>query len=211
MTATPLPEDLAQRFHHWHNTKFKEDQPLYQHLTEHGQSPHTMVISCCDSRLHATELFGAASGEFFIHRNIANLVPPFDPKGRDCNTSASLEYGIPALKVKHVMVLGHAQCGGINAGFHLHHSGQGHPIFIEQWLEQLQPAFANLDRNKDDAECIKDLEKISIITSLKNLLSFPFVKDAVENDGLGIHGLWHDIGKGKLYYYDAIENSFKSV
>ena len=100
--ARPLPKNLVQRYHGWKATTFAENAAWYRRLATEGQRPRAMVISCCDSRVHVTSIFGAEQGEFFIHRNIANLVPPFEPDGRKHGTSAAIEYAVMVLKVKHL-------------------------------------------------------------------------------------------------------------
>ncbi|MGB0532856.1 MAG: carbonic anhydrase, partial [Paracoccaceae bacterium] len=95
----PLPAYLIQRYHGWFATGFSENQAWYKRLATEGQRPRAMIISCCDSRVHATSIFGAEQGEFFIHRNIANLVPPYSPDGSQHGTSAAVEYAVTALNV----------------------------------------------------------------------------------------------------------------
>ena len=114
MTNTkPLPTYLIQRYHGWKATTFTENASWYRRLADDGQRPRAMVISCCDSRVHVTSIFGAEQGEFFIHRNIANLVPPYQPDGDHHGTSAAVEYAVKYLKVSNILVLGHSSCGGV--------------------------------------------------------------------------------------------------
>ncbi|MGJ8558119.1 MAG: carbonic anhydrase, partial [Sulfitobacter geojensis] len=109
----PLPSYLVQRYHGWKATGYADNKAWYRRLASDGQHPRAMVISCCDSRVHVTSIFGADQGEFFIHRNIANLVPPYEPDGDHHGTSAAVEYAVRVLKVSNLMVLGHSNCGGI--------------------------------------------------------------------------------------------------
>ena len=111
--AKPLPGYLVQRYHGWKATGYAENATWYRRLAAEGQRPRAMVISCCDSRVHVTSIFGADQGEFFIHRNIANLVPPYQPDGDHHGTSAAVEYAVRVLNVAHLIVLGHSNCGGI--------------------------------------------------------------------------------------------------
>ena len=111
--ARPLPAYLVNRYHGWKATVYTENRGWYRRLAEDGQHPRSMVISCCDSRVHVTSIFGADQGEFFIHRNIANLVPPYQPDGQQHGTSAAIEFAVCALKVSHLIVMGHSQCGGV--------------------------------------------------------------------------------------------------
>ena len=109
----PLPTSLLNRYKGWKATQFEENKVWYKRLADEGQKPRAMIISCCDSRVHATSIFGADMGEFFIHRNIANLVPPFKVDMEYHGTSAAVEYAIKNLKIPHLIVLGHSNCGGI--------------------------------------------------------------------------------------------------
>ena len=111
--ARPLPAYLVQRYHGWKATSYAENKAWYRRLAEEGQHPRAMIISCCDSRVHVTSIFGADQGEFFIHRNIANLVPPYEPDGEPHGTSAAVEYAVTALRVAHMIVMGHSVCGGV--------------------------------------------------------------------------------------------------
>ncbi|MCE2516701.1 MAG: carbonic anhydrase [Alphaproteobacteria bacterium] len=217
MTAQvqPLPSFLVDRYTDWKSRQFEADRDLYQNLVEHGQHPKAMVISCCDSRVHSMALFGGKAGDFFIHRNIANLIPPFNPDGDNHGTSAAVEYAVTVLKVAHLIVLGHSGCGGINGGFHACDQSDGTPYSgpspIQHWLGLLKPAFDKLDHSKAEDDRINDLEKLSILVSIENLMGFPFVQDALAEDRLSIHGLWHDIGGGTLYGYDASAKAFQPV
>lgn len=214
INARPLPGYLVQRFHGWHATAYQENKAWYRRLAENGQHPRAMVISCCDSRVHVTSIFGADEGEFFIHRNIANLVPPYTPDGERHGTSAAVEYAVTALGVAHIVVLGHSNCGGVK-GCHDMCSGQAPELeekssFVGRWMDILRPGFqkvAHLERH----EILTALEKEAVLVSLENLLSFPFVKSAVEDDRLTLHGLWTNTGAGELEQYDPARGGFVPV
>ncbi|MFT4640420.1 MAG: carbonic anhydrase [Verrucomicrobiales bacterium] len=203
--SKPLPAYLIQRYHGWKATTYSDNEPWYRRLAEEGQRPRAMVISCCDSRVHVTSIFGAEQGEFFIHRNIANLVPPYSPDG-DCHgTSAAVEYAVRALRVAHVIVLGHSNCGGVN-GCHDMCSGQAPELemktsFIGRWMDILRPGYERVKDISDDAERRRALEKEAVLISLENLIGFPFVSDAVGSGHLSLHGLWTDIGDGSLEHH----------
>ena len=173
-----------------------------------------MVISCCDSRVHVTSIFGADSGEFFIHRNIANLVPPYNPDGDHHGTSAAVEYAVTTLKVAHVIVLGHSQCGGV-AGCEAMCMGHAPELedktsFVGTWLNLLRPGFERV-RELPDEDRTTALEKEAVLVSLENLATFPFVKKALDDDMLTLHGLWNNIGDGTLDAYDPASKKFVAV
>ncbi len=206
MTA-PLPEYLVQRFQGWKATKFAENKAWYKHLAEDGQHPRAMVISCCDSRVHVTAIFGSDTGEFFIHRNIANLVPPYSPNGDHHGTSAAVEYAVNTLKVAHIIVLGHSNCGGVNGCFQMC-SGAAPELeeatsFVGRWMDILRPGYERIRGAGSEEEQIRALEREGVVVSLENLMSFPFVRERVEAESLSLHGLWNDIGEGNVLCYDG--------
>ena len=102
---SPPPKFLIDRYKKWKSNEYSKNEVQLRKLATSGQSPSTMVISCCDSRIHATSIFGADEGEFFIHRNIANLVPIYSPDGENHGTSAAIEYAIKELKVQHLSLI----------------------------------------------------------------------------------------------------------
>lgn len=212
--ARHLPSYLVQRYHGWKATTFEENHAWYRRLATEGQRPRAMVISCCDSRVHVTAIFGADQGEFFIHRNIANLVPPFEPDGKRHGTSAAIEYAVTALHVSHLIVIGHSQCGGVK-GCHDMCAGKAPQLeekssFVGRWVDILKPGYERIKDVPEDKR-VRALEHEAVLVSLENLMTFPFVKEAVERDDLSLHGLWTDIGEGDLLQYDAESGQFVEV
>ena len=209
---SPLPNFLLNRYKKWKKNTFSRNMDWFEKLAKEEQSPLAMIISCCDSRVHVTSIFGAEEGDFFIHRNIANLVPPFSPNGDYHGTSAAIEFATKELKVPHLIVLGHTGCGGIKNGYDLYSNNlQNDYIFINKWLSILTPAFNNISKNISQQNQIQLLEEESIKVSLKNLFDFPNIKESVENKKLSIHGLIHDIGSGKLKYLNPITEKFELI
>ena len=206
MTVTrPLPHYLVQRYHGWRATSYAENGAWYRRLADEGQRPRAMVISCCDSRVHVTSIFGADTGEFFIHRNIANLVPPYAPDGEQHGTLAAVEYAVKELKVAHLIVLGHSQCGGV-AGCHAMCSGHAPELeeatsFVGRWMDILRPGY-DLVKDLPAEEQVPALERMAVKVSLDNLMTFPFVAAAVEAGEMTLHGLLHDIREGQLMMMD---------
>jgi len=211
----PLPQYLVTRYHGWKATQFDGNKSWYKHLALEGQHPRAMVISCCDSRVHVTSIFGAETGEFFIHRNVANLVPPFSPDGDYHGTSAAIEYAVTSLKVAHILVMGHSGCGGV-AGCHAMCTGQAPELekessFVGRWMDILKPGFERVKDIADDSTRLSALEREGVVVSLENLLSFPFVREAVDKDLLTLHGLWNDIGTGGVENYDGSTGKFVAI
>ncbi len=211
--VTPLPEYLVTRYRDWKTGLFLEKQEKHAQLASEGQNPKVMVISCCDSRVHVTSIFGAETGEFFIHRNVANLVPPFADDNAHHGTSAAIEFAVTALKVEHLIVLGHSQCGGVR---HCHDSCHGdlpahERSFVDRWMDILRRGYERVQHIEDDAERITALELTSVVVAIENLLEFPFIQEAIASGQLSLHGLWHSIGDGVLMAYEPESGGFKPV
>ncbi|MDJ0821139.1 MAG: carbonic anhydrase [Paracoccaceae bacterium] len=210
----PLPTYLIQRYFGWKATTYKENRAWYRRLANEGQRPRTMVIACCDSRVQVTSIFGADQGEFFVHRNIANLVPTYEPDGMHHGTSAAVEYAVTALKVAHVVVLGHSQCGGVQGCLDMC-TGKAPELedtssFVGRWMDILRPGYEAIkDVAKEDQA--RALEKQAVVVSLTNLMNYPFVRSAVDEGELTLHGLWTDIGEGGLEWWDPATETFQAV
>lgn len=212
--ARPLPDYLVRRYQGWKATTFEQNKGWYKRLVEDGQHPRCMVVACCDSRVHVTSLFGADQGEFFIHRNIANLIPPHDADGHHHGTSAAIEYAVVALKISHLIVMGHSSCGGVKGCYDMC-SGHApeleeHANFVGRWMNILRPGFDALPEGDDETR-VTQLEKSSVVVSLENVMSFPRVRDVVEAGDLTLHGLWMDIGNGTLEAFDKQTGQFAPV
>ena len=211
----PLPAYLLQRYNGWHAADWNENSGWYKRLMTEGQRPRAMLISCCDSRVNMGSVFGAEAGDFFIHRNIASLVPPYKPDGNHHGTGAAIEYAVTALHVAHLIIVGHSGCGGV-AGCHAMCSGAAPDMeesssFVGRWMDILRPGYERVRNSGDDAAQIAALEKEAVMVSLENLISYPFVSDARQAGDLSLHGLWIDVGSGELQQYDAPAQKFVSV
>ena len=208
-----LPQFLTERYRDWKEGSYAANSQLFERLVSDGQHPPAMIISCADSRVDSVALFGGAPGDFFLHRNVANLVPAnSDDPIRLC-TSSAIEYAVTALKIRHIVVLGHSGCGGV-AGCHAMCSGDAPELEaadsnVGRWLDVLRPGYDRIKGSSDDE--VAALEKEGIIVSLENLMSYTFVKDAVESGDLSLHGLWIDIASGSLLQYDSSAKEFVQV
>lgn len=214
--SRPLPKYLVRRFHGWKATEHAENRAWYARLADEGQRPRAMVISCCDSRVHVTSIFGAETGDFFIHRNIANLIPPYAPDEDFHGTSAAIEYAVCHLKVSNILLVGHSSCGGV-AGCYDMCTGNAPELeertsFIGRWMDILRPGFDKVHKSPGDrGEHLEALEKESVKLGLGNLMTFPFVADAVGAGHLDLHGLWNNIKTGDLEWFDPEEDKFRPV
>ncbi len=212
----PLPKSLSDRYRGWRATQFEDNKVWYARLADEGQHPRALIISCCDSRVHATSVFGADTGEFFIHRNIANLVPPYVADGDHHGTSAAIEYAVNTLKVVNIIVMGHSNCGGVN-GCHDMCSGNAPELeketsFVGRWMDILRGGYEKaVAEGGDRTDQINRMEREGILVSLENLMTFPFVKEKVENGDMSLHGVWLDIRDGGLEQYQSKTGSFRPV
>ena len=213
--TTPLPSYLVERYHGWKEHRFEQNRAWFARLADVGQHPRAMVIQCCDSRVNVQEMFGAEPGDLFIVRNVANLVPPYDPDTGHHGTSAAVEYAVNVLKVAHIVVVGHSNCGGVHA-CHDMCSGKAPELqeassFIGRWMDILQPGYLSvIERAEGEAAQKSALEKEAILISLRNLQTFPFVAQAVAEGQLTLHGGWFDIGSGELHVVDR-EGAFAPI
>ena len=189
-----FPQQLLEGYRTFTAQRLPTEQTRYRDLSERGQSPAVMVIGCCDSRVSPEVIFDAGPGELFVVRNVANLVPPYSPDGLYHGVSAALEYGIAVLRVKHLVVLGHARCGGIQAFASNAPTGD----FIGRWISLLAPAAASVQSERENGDYLKRLEQASLKQSLDNLKTFPFVRAASEHNTLALFGAYFDIATGEL-------------
>jgi carbonic anhydrase len=188
-------DDLILGYRRFRSGTWAHQRARFDELSKTGQRPRTMLIACSDSRADPQMIFDAAPGELFIVRNVANLTPPYGPDSKFHGTSAALEFGVRALKVQNVVVMGHAMCGGIHALLH------GAPAeasdFVGQWVNIAQRAklrALHLAPEKRQDFC----ERESVRLSLENLMTFPWVASAVAAGELALHGCYFDIRSGIL-------------
>lgn len=213
--AHRLPAYLAKRYRGWRATRYDDSRSWYMHLAEDGQHPRAMIITCCDSRVMPMELFGADPGEFFVHRNIANLVPPVGPSGQHECTMAAVEYAVGVLHVAHLLVMGHSHCGGVKGCLDMC-AGTAPALdrpdsAVGRWLDVLRPGYARTADIAGEAERLAAMEHQSVLVSLENLMTYPVVRAAVEEGRLTLHGIWQDIAEGALHQYDPEQDSFVPV
>ncbi|MGE5267011.1 MAG: carbonic anhydrase [Deltaproteobacteria bacterium] len=196
-----FPETLTDRFRRFKHRIYFPNADQYEELATYGQSPEIMMVSCCDSRVDLETIFNAIPGELFVVRNVANLIPPFETGGRFHGVSASIEFAVLNLRVKHIVVLGHSGCGGIKAALNQSAMIQTEAMFISKWMSMLDEARLSVLASKQSAtlaEQLQILELESIKTSLKNLRTFPFVREREDKGKVNLHGAHFDIKTGTL-------------
>lgn len=206
------PKQLIAGFQRFRERSLADVDAQFHDLVQYGQTPSTLVVGCCDSRVDPALILDCAPGDLFVIRNVANLVPPAENQGHYHGTSAALEFGVRNLAVQHIIVLGHAQCGGIHA---LLEGGVAKDdTFISEWMriadaarEQIEHELAGASSEVRHRAC----EQQAILVSLNNLMTFSWIRERVEQGRLALHGWYFDIERGELLGYDAMTRKFEAL
>lgn len=179
------------------------DHAVMTNLSDSGQHPDVMIVACCDSRVDPSIILQCDPGDLFVVRNVANIIPPYSPKsGYYSNSGAALEFGVAHLQVKHLIILGHSQCGGIGAL--VNSEGLTQNEFITPWVSIIKNSEAHF----------KDLDyyaKLGLKHSYHNALSYPFIKQRVENNALAIHQWFFNIKYGEILAHSTEEGRFRKL
>ena len=207
-----MPEfaTLVDGYRRFRSEGYMQQKARFDQLASDGQAPPIMIISCCDSRVDPATIFDTTPGQVFALRNVANLVPPYETGGGLHGVSAAIEFGVLGLGVKHILVLGHAQCGGIKAALAGSVHGSSGPSFVDDWMAMIKVA-----RNEviaaapADAQYALELESIKV--SLNNLRSFPFITQRESAGELKLHGAYFGIADGDLKVLDEKDGNFRSA
>jgi carbonic anhydrase len=201
---------LVEGYKRFRTEGYVEQKARFDHLASEGQAPPIMIISCCDSRVDPATIFDTVPGQVFALRNVANLVPPYETGGGLHGVSAAIEFGVLGLGVKHIVVLGHAQCGGIKAALEGGDLGLPGRSFVDDWVDIIRDA-----RNEVVAASPPDpqrrLELDAIRVSLDNLRSFPFIAEREEQGELKLHGAYFGIADGGLHVLDEASGAFSEI
>ncbi|MEM9763252.1 MAG: carbonic anhydrase [Pseudomonadota bacterium] len=211
--ASTLPVYLKKRHAAWKASDYKENSAWFHNLAAEGQHPRTMLVTCCDSRVPAVEIFGAEPGDLFVVRNVANLIPPHEPDHAHHGTSAAVEFAVNKLKVAHIVVIGHSGCGGVKA---CHDMCAGDapelaegPSYVGRWMDILRPGYETVvAKTEPGPERLAALEREAVKVSIRNLLTFPFVSEKLDEGTLSLAGAWFEIATGDLLIYDPKTGGF---
>jgi carbonic anhydrase len=207
-----MPEfaSLVDGYRRFRSHSYVEQKARFDALSSDGQAPPVMIISCCDSRVDPATVFDTVPGQVFALRNVANLVPPFETGGGLHGASAAIEFGVLGLGVKHIVVLGHGQCGGIRAALAGGDIGMEGRSFVDDWMTIVSDA-----RDRVLHDCTGDrqlaLEHEAIKVSIANLRSFPFIADREAEGQLKLHGAWFAIASGGLQVLDEASGRFEPI
>ena len=205
-----LPKSLVEGYRRFLRDRHAPERGRYLQLAELGQAPTAMAIACCDARVDISAIFDTEPGELFILRNVANLVPPYEPEGRYHRTSAAIEFAVQELKVPHLIVLGHSRCGGVATYRKKVRDKISERGFIGSWLamlDNLKIAETEIFEFGDEVA----FEFAAIRYSLSNLRTFPFIRKREKARLLSLHGLHFDLASGVLLALDEEQGGFTEL
>ena len=213
--SIPLPPQLIEGYASFRGNRLREEQGRFRRLADEGQRPPVLLIGCCDSRVSPEVIFDAGPGEIFVVRNIAALVPPFAAVAERQETSAAIEYAVIMLKVAHIVVMGHAQCGGIRA-FAQGQDQEFQPLspedYVGRWKSLIQPAAERIGLPTGDFDhYCESLSYASIIQGIANLRSYPWIKTREEAGQLSLHGAYFGVANGNMTALDEASGRFVPV
>jgi carbonic anhydrase len=199
-----FPQHLLDGHANFLSGRYAREKERLRDLAEAGQTPSTLIIACCDSRAAPEMIFDAGPGELFVLRNVANLVPTYQPDGGQHGTSAAIEFAIKGLHISSIVVMGHGRCGGIKAALDPNMKPLDAGDFIGKWMSMLGELPNQLGQNTlmTAAERQTAMERISIRNSIRNLRTFPYVKKLEDEGKVAVHGAWFDISTGELWVMD---------
>jgi len=207
-----IPDSLVDGYRSFLGDRFTRERQRYESLAESGQSPEILIIGCCDSRVSPEVIFDAGPGEIFVVRNVGNIVPPYETHGQFHGTSAALEFAVEALKVKHIVVMGHASCGGIRS-----FAQKSPPLssgdFIGRWMSIIAPAADTLEDPGDNPseDYMTRLNFAAVEQSLANLMTFGSVRRRVNAGELALHGAYFGVATGRLLVRNPETRRFEPV
>lgn len=193
---------LVKGYHRFRDKYVARSNTLMKKLSEKGQQPEVMVVSCCDSRVDPALLLQCDPGDLFVVRNVANIIPPYENDEAHHGTSAALEFGVCYLNIKDLVILGHSQCAGIQT--YLSNEKLDQDDFISNWVNLIK---VKQQLTHDATSCAKE----SLVNSYRNCLTFPWIKERIENKQLTIHLWFFEIKEGMIYSYDNATQQFKPL
>mgnify|MGYP001765211811 CR=1 FL=1 len=213
---SPLPAELVRGYEAFLGARFPDERDRFRQLAESGQKPRIMVVGCCDSRVAPEVIFDARPGELFVLRNVAALVPPYAPNDDYHGTSAALEFAVMGLRVEHVVVMGHALCGGVRAWAEAEADPYLRPLspgdFIGRWIKLIGPAADKLGPPTHPlGDYVEKLALESVKQSLANLRTFPCIKTLEDKGRLQLHGAYFGVASGRLLALDEAAGVFQPV
>ena len=195
---------------------FNEHRKLYESLKKH-QEPHTLLITCTDSRVVPNLITNSLPGDLFVIRNMGNLVPPYLGKNKGIRdgylaTTSAIEYALVVLGIKNVIICGHSDCGACSAIYELPEKLENAP-YVQKWIELLEPVKQKVDALKPNSKAKRTwlMEQMNIEHQLENLMTYPFVEERFDRGDLNVYGWYYIIETGEILNYNMIKREFKTI
>ena len=207
-----IPKFLIERYQFWKKNTFEDYKDIYQQASKSRQKPIAMIITCWDSRILENTIFCGSVGDYFIHRNIANIVPSINDKSQNIQTLSAIEYALKVLKIRNLIILGHSNCGGVEYSYKtlLDKKNINDFEYINQWTSCLQNSYNKIPNNLLENEKITFFEQENIKQSIKNLREYDFIDKLINENKLNVIGLWYQINSGLIKFLDK-NNSFTDL
>ena len=207
-----IPKFLIERYQFWKKNTFDDYKDIYHLASKTPQKPIAMIITCCDSRILENTIFGGAVGDYFIHRNIANIVPSKNNKKQNIQTLSAIEYALKVLKIPNLIILGHSNCGGVEYSYKtlIDKKNLNNFEYINEWLSSLNNSYKNIPKFLSENEKISFFEQENIKQSIKNLHEYEFINKLINENQLNVIGLWYQINSCLIKFLDN-NNSFKDL
>ena len=201
--------DVVGGFHHFRANYFLKEKEFFESLA-HSQSPKTLVIACCDSRTDPAIVLGCKPGDLFVVRSVAAIVPPPEKAGEYDAVMAAVEYGVKHLDVDHIVVMGHSNCGGIAGLFNP--QAVRKERFTSKWISLACPAVERINEENSQEDLTQRMrlsEEAAVLLSIENLLSYPWIEEAVQAQSLSLHALYYDMREGTLNVWNSEIEDFE--
>ena len=207
-----IPKFLIERYQFWKNNTFEDYKEIYDQASKNQQKPIAMIITCCDSRILENTIFGGSIGDYFIHRNIANIVPSKKDKEQNIQTLSAIEYGLKVLNIPNLIILGHSKCGGIEYSYKTLKNKQNvnYFEFIDKWISCLHNSYKNIPKDLSEKEKITFFEQENIRQSIRNLKEYDFINNLINENKLSVIGLWYQINSGLIKFLNN-KNCFINI
>lgn len=210
MKTIPFIEGIKE----FKNIHFKENEILFKELVEKGENPKALFIGCSDSRIIPALITNSKPGDLFVVRNIGNMVPPFKPDDDFHGTAAAIEYAVSVLNVEDIIVCGHSKCGMCRALYEHDKITGIELIHVKNWLklgDDVKEQVLSIYKENPDIDMYELTEKVNVLYQIKNLLTYPKIKEKVENNSLRLHGWYYRIETGEIEFYNSETNKFEPI
>ncbi len=199
-----IPKFLIERYQFWKKNTFEDYKNVYYEASKNSQKPIAMIITCCDSRILENTIFSGGVGDYFIHRNIANIVPSKNEKEKNIQTLSAIEYALKVLRIPNLIILGHSNCGGVEHSYKtlIDKKNIDNFEYINEWLSCLKNSYNKIPNDIPDNEKITFFEQENIKQSIKNLHEYEFIDKLINENKLNVIGLWYQIDSGLIKFLD---------